>query len=1393
MTSTLPAQADHGANSPVLGLLNVGAAGAAGTPLLEDGTAGLSDAQKDAGVTDLCDQTDYTCAITLDTDTDEVLVRAYAGDPTQDAVDGQHPVQDNSTTWLVKLGVRDFPNTVGTDATNGLTVPLDFGNNVLSIDVIKKSDPNTSRRYTLTITRTENSRPAFEASGKNDRYVYGYAQDLMEHQSGHNKTGTASVYNHPSDGGTVDLTADPITGHWLKNDSTKRFVKTGTEFTTTAISTGNDQSTHTVLGYMSIINAGVSPEGTNSSTADYLKDTSGLNLVNGILMTANQPLGSIRLPMATGGNGDIKDYELAMYAADGNEVDDLPTGLTANYAVWTDDDTDTLNPDGTDGNNDGDTGVVGQIDDNEVACSAAIDNDLDAPANTIGICLVGTPLTDSNNRAERSVHSLIYRAVDDDDDTKSSDAAEIAFSITIQKALVTSPTPGDPDTPEKNELTALTVTAVTTAVTAAGNTPREAWTVDITPEKFDSDVTTYRVRIPYESEGVNITATAFSGSKLKELSSNSRVTSALAFPVTELSEGSNAPVQIEVTPPDDSGLDKKTYTIILSRDYNTPAQFDTSEKPADLNYYDGVAIEPVDLPGGRLGNGDPTPSATAYAGEWRYDLSLEDEYTGRGTPGHPYVSGSQSNDNYASNKRTQATTTWLPSPPAFGLSVSWDSKTKTVSRQLVGTPNLGPGTDAGRSKYSDYKMLYVAKDGDLDDSAADNAEYKFNIRVWRNVLLNTLKIDTTPGTDALTDTVFDRTNDNTDQATLDKYSEWNADRKYEYSYTVDHDVDQIVVVGTPMDSTSIGTANVVVTSPKDADKDTTTRHEVNLVDGNNPITIEVTNGENVGTHELTVYRRPLGANPITVTALAGDEKIELSPDFHVESLEYTGTVESHQSILYIEVETTHPSAQVSIEYIATGRSKAKEVDADTGMNRYRIDVTLGSATTTYYLNITRKGNATPSFGSATISDTTHKVGRAIMSCETDGTENAFVLLPEGDTTSGNGALSYSIDSTTLPDGLKFDPLTRKLTGTPVLREAYERSYDIAYVVNDGDTDRSAADTDTINFTLTITNADVDKCGMPGGTDPIAKNLLTDLLVIYDLASLNKSDIEAALTPEFDSSELSYTVELPHGASNRRIAAYVQAGASVSLNKVRIAHGEHTPLREDSNTVRVSYNGLPSTNYSLSVTVTPQSIPSFTESVPDQTYQTGVAITPFALPVATGGNTPPALTYSLADHRGAMPTGLVFDAATRTLSGTPSLSNVDAADNAIYKMTYTVMDRDGDKDTDTFNITVQTDPVDTPNTGVKPMDLKVSRSGTSATVSWNAGDAAAMQYVLAHKMTSDIPALLASLQFMVVGAGVETHTLTNLESGTYQFIVVGEDASGMIEDADGNLYDARTTQ
>ena len=82
---------------------------------------------------------------------------------------------------------------------------------------------------------------------------------------------------------------------------------------------------------------------------------------------------------------------------------------------------------------------------------------------------------------------------------------------------------------------------------------------------------------------------------------------------------------------------------------------------------------------------------------------------------------------------------------------------------------------------------------------------------------------------------------------------------------------------------------------------------------------------------------------------------------------------------------------------------------------------------------------------------------------------------------------------------------------------------------------------------------------------------------------------------------------------------------------------------------------------------------------DQGYTASEAITAQTLPEAIGGTTP--LTYTLTGPSGsALPTGLIFTAANRELSGTPTIPG-------IYELTYTVTDAAGFTAEKTFMVAV----------------------------------------------------------------------------------------------------------
>ena len=85
---------------------------------------------------------------------------------------------------------------------------------------------------------------------------------------------------------------------------------------------------------------------------------------------------------------------------------------------------------------------------------------------------------------------------------------------------------------------------------------------------------------------------------------------------------------------------------------------------------------------------------------------------------------------------------------------------------------------------------------------------------------------------------------------------------------------------------------------------------------------------------------------------------------------------------------------------------------------------------------------------------------------------------------------------------------------------------------------------------------------------------------------------------------------------------------------------------------------------------------FAGEIEDQAYTAGTAIPALQLPEATGGEG--EITYSVSE----LPAGLSFDAATRTISGTP-----EAATDGAVEVTYTAQDSTGAAATLTFSITV----------------------------------------------------------------------------------------------------------
>ena len=249
-------------------------------------------------------------------------------------------------------------------------------------------------------------------------------------------------------------------------------------------------------------------------------------------------------------------------------------------------------------------------------------------------------------------------------------------------------------------------------------------------------------------------------------------------------------------------------------------------------------------------------------------------------------------------------------------------------------------------------------------------------------------------------------------------------------------------------------------------------------------------------------------------------------------------------------------------------------------------------------------------------------------------------------TGGDGALSYSL--TPSVPGLSFDAATRQLSGTPT--EA--GNFAVTYSVADADGDR-----DSLNFTISVLTPDDD------GDE-----------VRYCHVNLFIGPGGSCTYPD---TEDTFSVNV------RGQGVFLRFVGSTSL-RIGTTHDLRASNQGDGvwRIDRVAGSSEPPSGGAM--------LPSFVVSAPsDQVYKEAVAIRTLRLPEGRGGDG--TLSYSLTP---SVP-GLTFDPATRQLTGTPSA----AGD---YDMVYRVTDADGDSDSLTFKINVQSDPTRIPTEPPPPL-------------------------------------------------------------------------------------------
>jgi glucose/arabinose dehydrogenase/chitodextrinase len=297
-------------------------------------------------------------------------------------------------------------------------------------------------------------------------------------------------------------------------------------------------------------------------------------------------------------------------------------------------------------------------------------------------------------------------------------------------------------------------------------------------------------------------------------------------------------------------------------------------------------------------------------------------------------------------------------------------------------------------------------------------------------------------------------------------------------------------------------------------------------------------------------------------------------------------------------------------------------------------------------------------------------------------------------------LTYSL--TGLPNGLNFNTSTRVISGTPT----QQGTFTLTYVANDGKT------TEDVTFTLTVAAG--------GSTPPLAPAANYDGYLSKDVncSSFSGWAWERAKGNNVVAIEFFEGASIAAGRSIGVVQANIFRQDLLTAGKGNGIHGFDYPIPDDikdgqNHTIWGRVQGSEFVLKDSPKTIncagsgTPSNAAPVAPAVSPLSATINVGFTASALPVFTDAESD-ALTYTLT----GLPNGVSFNASTRVISGTPTVSGT-------FTLTYSATDNKHSPVSTTLTLTVNTAGGTPPPTNAAPVAPSVSPLSATINVGFTA--------------------------------------------------------------------------